>query len=108
VPTPSIDGTENLVPADRLIRQTNTIWKEMDPVQNGILAYTYGEFQDDPHLFDLEEDGMAKIEIYLWLEGQDIDCTNEIGNEAQIFANIQFYSVNKPNSGMEEIETNEN
>ena len=108
LPTPSIDGTENLVPSDRLIRQTNTIWSEMDPVQNGILAYDYGIFLDDLHLFDLDEDAMAKIEIYLWLEGQDIDCTNEIGKDAQIFANIQFHSVNKPNSGMEEIETNEN
>ena len=105
-PTLSVDGTENLVPADRLIRQTNTAWTEVDPVQNGVLAYRFGEFMDDPHLFDLEEDAMAKIEIYLWLEGQDIDCTNEIGNEAQIFANIQFYSVNKPNSGMEEIDPN--
>ncbi len=105
-PTPAIDGSENLVPSDRLIRQTNTAWYEMDPVQNGLVAYQYGEFLDEPHLFDLEEDAMAKIEIYLWLEGQDMDCTNEIGSEAQIFANIQFYSVNKPNSGMEEIETN--
>jgi hypothetical protein len=108
VPTPSIDGVENLISEDRLIRQTTTHWFEVDPVQNGVLLYQYGEFLDDQHLFDLDEDCMAKIEIYLWLEGQDIDCTNEIGKDAQIFANIQFHSVNKPNSGMEEIETNEN
>ena len=106
VPTASIDGTENLISEDRLIRQSSTFWYEMDPVQNGVLLYEYGEFLDDQHLFDLDEDCMAKIEIYLWLEGQDIDCTNEIGKEAQIFANIQFHSVNRPNSGMEEIETN--
>lgn len=106
-PTPSIDGTENLIPEDRLIRQTATAWFEMDPVQNGLLVYDYGEFLDDTHLFDLDEDCMAKIEIYLWLEGQDIDCTNEIGKEAQIFANIQFHSVSKGQSGMEEIKTND-
>ncbi len=107
LPTQSMDGTENLVPEDRLIRQTNTVWFEMDPVQRETLVYQYGEFLDDQHLFDLDEDCTAKIEIYLWLEGQDIDCTNEIGNEAQIFANIQFHSVSRPNSGMHEIETNQ-
>ena len=107
IPTPSIDGTENLISEDRLIRQSATYWFEMDPVQNGILLYEYGEFLDDQHLFDLDEDCMAKIEIYLWLEGQDIDCTNEIGKEAQIFANIQFHSVSRGGSGMEDIEKNE-
>ncbi|MBQ8498015.1 MAG: hypothetical protein IJ489_11255 [Clostridia bacterium] len=106
IPTASIDGTENLISEDQLIRQSSTLWFEMDPVQNGVLVYQYGEFLDDQHLFDLYEDCMAKIEIYLWLEGQDIDCTNEIGKEAQIFANIQFYSENRPDSGMENIETN--
>jgi hypothetical protein len=101
--TPSIDGTENLVPDDRLIRQNNTFWKEMDPVQRELLHYVYGEFLDDTHLFDLEKNCMAKIEIYLWLEGQDVDCTNEIGKDAQIFANLQFHAVNESGSGMQEI-----
>ena len=106
-PTASVDGTENLVPEDRLIRQTATVWSEADPVQNGILLYAYGEFIDDVHLFALEEDCSAKIDIYLWLEGQDVDCINEIGKEAQIFANLQFHSENKPGSGMEDIKTND-
>lgn len=103
-PTPSIDGTENLVPDDRLIRQTSTFWAEVDPVQKDMLAYIYGEFIDDEHLFDLDEDCQAKIDIYIWLEGQDMDCVNDIGKEAHLFANIQFLAEIKPGSGMQEIE----
>ncbi|MBQ3490187.1 MAG: hypothetical protein IJA86_06330 [Clostridia bacterium] len=103
VPTHSIDGSETLVPADRLIRQTKTAWAEMDPVQKDALIYDYGEFLDDPFLFNLDGNCMAKVEIYLWLEGQDFECTNEIGVDAQIFASIQFHSVLISDSGMEEI-----
>ena len=103
IPTPSVDGSESLVSEHRLIRQTKTQWEEMDPVQKDALIYHYGEFLDDPFLFNLNEDCMAQIEIYLWLEGQDVDCTNEIGEAAQIFASIQFHSVLLSNSGMEAI-----
>ena len=43
------------------------------------------------------------IEMYVWLEGQDIDCTNVTG-AAQIFANIQFKTDLGEHSGMEIIE----
>ncbi|MBQ7309565.1 MAG: hypothetical protein IJW87_05245 [Clostridia bacterium] len=107
VQTPSMDGTENLVPEDRLIRQYNTGWTEMDPVQREAIVYHYGTFLDDTHLFDLDKDCTAKVEIYLWLEGQDIDCINEIGHDAQILANIQFSAESRPQSGMEDIEKNQ-
>ncbi|MBR5187263.1 MAG: hypothetical protein IKW18_02220, partial [Clostridia bacterium] len=74
------------------------------PVQKDMLAYIYGEFIDDEHLFDLDEDCQAKIDIYIWLEGQDMDCVNDIGKEAHLFANIQFLAEIKPGSGMQEIE----
>ena len=105
VSTPGADGSPSLVPADRLIRQTKTSWKEMDPVQKDVLVYQYGEFLDDPFLFRLNEDCMAQVEIYLWLEGQDLECTNEIGVDAQIFASLQFHSVLIPGAGMEELPT---
>ena len=103
IPTPSIDGSENLVSGDRLIRQTHTSWEEMNPVQKDALIYDYGEFLDDPFLFDLDENCMAQIEIYLWLEGQDMDCTNEIGEAAQIFASVQFHAEMKSGSGLEDL-----
>lgn len=102
--TASIDGTETLVPTNKLIRQTSTAWLEMNPVQKDIVVYNYGNFLDDPHLFDLDKDCTAQIDIYIWLEGQDVDCTNEIGKEAKIFTSIQFHSETRVNTGMEDIE----
>jgi hypothetical protein len=75
----------------------------MNPVQKDVLIYDYGEFLDDPFLFDLDENCMAQIEIYLWLEGQDMDCTNEIGEAAQIFASVQFHAEMKSGSGLEDL-----
>ncbi|MBO5006054.1 MAG: hypothetical protein J6C89_01270 [Clostridia bacterium] len=100
--TPGMDGTETLVPTDRLIRQTATMWFETDPVQKEYVLYKYGEFLDEPHLFDLDRDCTAKIDVYIWLEGQDVDCTNEIGYEAKIFSNIQLYAERRVNTGLEE------
>ncbi len=102
--TPSIDGTENLVPSERLIRQTSTAWVESDPVQNGIVVYYYGEFLDDTFLFDLDSGQMAQIDMYLWLEGQDVDCTAEIGEQAKIIAAVHLEATSRGNSGFEDIE----
>lgn len=103
IATPSISGAEHLVPAERLIRHEVTSWLEAFPVQKDLLIYDHGNFIDDPHLFDLDAGCKAKIELYLWLEGQDIDCCYETSKAAKILASIQFYSTSKPQSGMEDI-----
>lgn len=89
VPTSSIDMTPTLVPEDRLILQTASTWTEAYPVQRSVVIKELGEFYEEPELFQLKTDEMVRIDLYIWLEGQDIDCTNAI-NEAQIMANIQF------------------
>lgn len=104
IETPSVDGTDNLVSNDLLIKQTSTLWTEMDPVQMELVEYKYGEFLDDTTLFTLNGGTTSKIDIYLWLEGQDVDCTNLIGHEAEIFSSIQFFAVAKPQSGMDTID----
>ena len=88
--TYSIDGTSPLIPADQLIRQTVSSWSEAYPVQKDVVIKQMGEFITDTELFDLDADEYAKIDLYIWLEGQDIDCNNQIGQEAMIMANIQF------------------
>jgi hypothetical protein len=103
VETPSIDGTNSLVPSEYLIKQTHTDWTESDPVQNGVQIFTFGEFQTPVELFSLKKDHRAMIQLYIWLEGQDIDCTNSI-EEAQILANIQFKAVPDNQSGLDPIE----
>ena len=102
--TPSIDGTESLVPADRLIRQTATAWVEADPVQYNVVIYHYGEFLDNTKLFDIDEDQTVQIDLYLWLEGYDEDCTNKIGKAGKIIAGIHFDARSRDGSGMDEID----
>lgn len=88
-PTQSIDGTQTLVPAERLILQTTTAWMESDPVQREQLQYLMGQFQTDAKLFELQPDEIMKIELYIWLEGQDVDCIGQV-DQAEILASIQF------------------
>ncbi len=101
--TPSIDGKDFLLPQDRLILQSHSTWQEADPVENGVQVYTIGDFQSDTELFSLKAGEKAMIKLYLWLEGQDVDCTNQI-KEAQIIANVQFKADPEVNSGLVPIE----
>ena len=103
VQTPSIDGTESLVPEDRLILQTASTWTETYPVQREVVIKDLGEFTTPVELWKLESSEILKIELYIWLEGQDIDCNNTI-NRAQIMASIQFAGDISGQSGLQPIE----
>ena len=100
VPTPSIDGTDTLVPENRLIRQSASTWEEVDPVEHGKLQHFLGEFEREPELFSLGVQEVVRLDLYIWLEGQDVDCDNRIGRDAQISANIQFYADSAGQSGL--------
>lgn len=102
VETKSIDGDLPLIDEDHLIRQTTSTWKEADPVQRTVVVYELGEFLDNTKLFSLSQDGMVRLDIYLWLEGQDVDCTNVIGDAAKIFASVQLKG-DAGHGGYEEI-----
>lgn len=105
-PTPSIDLSDTLVPPERLILQTASTWTEANPVQRDVVIHEMGQFQSEVELFSLKAGEMAMIELYCWLEGQDIDCTNEIQG-AQILASIQFATKHGSQSGMQPIEPEE-
>ena len=100
VRTPSINQDPDLVPEDRIIAQTTTYWRDSAPVEKGKLIYTFGEFTSDTHLFDMSAGEKVKIQLYIWLEGQDVDCTNAL-KESKIMTNIQFSATTIPSSGME-------
>lgn len=102
VETPSIDGTASLVDKDHLILQSASTWTEADPVQREVVIHDLGEFSTDTALFKLEAGEMVKIDLYVWLEGQDVDCSNEI-NRARIMANIQFATDVGGQSGLHPI-----
>lgn len=103
ISTPSITGAGSLVTEDRLICQTTSTWTEADPVQRDVVIKELGEFETNPTLFSLKAGGMVKIDIYIWLEGHDADCTNQI-QDAQIMANLQFSAESEGQSGLTPIE----
>jgi hypothetical protein len=50
------------------------------------------------------EDGQkVQISLYIWLEGQDVDCTNAL-EETRILANIQFDAVGESGTGLVPVE----
>ena len=103
VPTPSIDGAETLIDEDHLILQSNSSWEEAYPVQEDITIKNLGKFISNKTLFSLKAGEKVKIELYVWLEGQDADCINKI-DAAKLIASIQFHVEYTGQSGMVEIE----
>ena len=104
IATPSIDNTPHLVEEKYIIRQSASTWTEAYPVQRNVVVHELGEFLDEPKLFLMDMNEMVKIDLYIWLEGQDVDCTNRI-SEAQILASIQFAATPEGQSGLVPIET---
>jgi hypothetical protein len=98
--TPSIDGADTLVPDERIIKQTSTTWKDVEPVEKGTLSCSFGEFTTGTELFEMEKGEKVMIQLYIWLEGQDMDCNNSM-KDAKILTNIQFAATTIPTSGME-------
>lgn len=104
IPTPSMDGTPTLVPEDRMILQYASGWGDLDPAEMTSIKLTLGEFEKNPVLFTVNPGEIMRIEMYFWLEGQDIDCTNAM-NGAQLLANVQFTGSTEAQSGMVSIPT---
>ncbi len=104
--TPSIDGTESLVPAERLICQGTTTWREANVIQRDVVFKTMGEFVTDTGLISLKSQQVVKVDMYIWLEGMDVDCQN-FGKDAQIMANIQFFAEADNQSGLDPIPEDE-
>ena len=92
-----------LIDENHLIRQSSSTWSEAYPVQRNAVIHELGEFLTPAKLFKLTVGEMVKIDLYVWLEGQDIDCTNRI-TEAQILASIQLSAETETQSGLVPIE----
>ena len=102
VNTQSIDGDNTLVPSQRLILQKQSSWTETEPVEQNVQIYSIGDFETPTELFFLKAEQKAMIKLYIWLEGQDVDCTNLI-QEAQVLANMQFVAYTQGESGLKPI-----
>ena len=84
-----------LVDEERLMKQTFS--RRDEP----------GEFLTTPTLFSVKADEIVRIELYIWLEGQDVDCSNAMSDgvtTTKIEANIQFTGTSENQSGMVPIE----
>lgn len=99
IATPSIDGSPTLVPEERLILQEAAGWADLDPAEMTNIKLELGDFIQNPSLFTVNPGEIMRIEMYFWLEGQDIDCTNAM-NGAQLIANVQFTGTTEAQSGM--------
>lgn len=103
--TNSIDGTDTLVPPERMIVQTSSIWREASPIQRDVTLKTLGTFTTDANLFHLSVGEMARVTMYIWIEGQDLDCYG-LPNVSELSANIQFKADYSEQSGIKEIPDN--
>ncbi len=100
--TRSSDGAETLVSRDRLLVQSTSTWSEADPVERDVTVKTMGTFLTGTDLFVLDQGETAKIVMYIWIEGQDVDCYG-LPEDAGLFANIQFAADYETQSGIEDI-----
>ncbi|MBQ3531604.1 MAG: hypothetical protein IJA05_06775 [Oscillospiraceae bacterium] len=110
ISTASMDGTEDLIDPEKIILQSTSFWDEAAPIEHGVVIHTLGDFidregepADPPKIFSVKTNEIIKIELYVWLEGQDIDCTNQ-SSDAKIEANIQFYGESEEQTGLVKIE----
>ena len=101
--TQSIKGKETLVDEEYMIRQTTSRWKEFYPVTKNVVVQELGKFEKQPNLFEMKANEFVKIDLYFWLEGQDIDCGYLLESDAQIMANFQFLAEQDGQSGLEEF-----
>lgn len=101
IKTPSVDGKDSLT--DNLILQTSSVWTEAFPVEQNVTVKILGEFLTETKLFTINAGELYQIKLYIWLEGQDVDCINAIDN-AQMIANVQFKVDYTGHTGLEEIE----
>jgi len=116
-----VDGSRNYIPTYSIdefrTKETaetagKTDWFLVD--ENMLIRQTFsrsatepGEFLTNPTLFSLKPGEIVRIEIYIWMEGQDVDCSNTMSDgvsTTKIKANIQFTGTTETQSGMVPIE----
>jgi hypothetical protein len=103
IATGSTDGTDTLVDSDHLILQTTSTWSESSPAQKDVTIKNLGTFISNPELFLINAGEMYRIDLYVWIEGQDIDCYG-LSEESSVLASIQFHTDYTGQSGLVDIE----
>lgn len=93
------DKGNGLVSEENLIRQTTSRWNEATPVLKSDVVYELGEFENSVELFETSGDTLQQVTLYVWLEGQDVDCVNAAAAyETSILANVQLKVLDENSS----------
>lgn len=93
--TASTDGYDTLVSTQNLIIQNSSYWTEQSPVLMDNVDYYMGDFVQNTDLFTIDSSSLVYVTMYIWMEGQDVDCSNmAIAEMNSLVANIQFNAEN--------------
>ena len=79
------DGTENLVQKQNVLQTTKTSTEDYsiaEGVQNLVST------SDGTSTFGIAPNKICRIRIYVWLEGQDVDCINYASHGGGVTVNI--------------------
>lgn len=106
IDTSSIDGTDTLVERAYLLQQSTSSWSETSPIQRDATVKSLGTFTGDTALFTIEAGTTVQIKMYIWIEGQDVDCYG-LPDDTELIANIQFRADYSNQSGLVDIEDEE-
>ena len=92
--TPAADDRDKDLAAGsdrvKLIQQKQSAWSEADTVSKNEIVYSSGEFlSEDLELVTVNPGEERRVTLFVWLEGQDVDCTNAIAG-GRILSHIQF------------------
>lgn len=81
------------------VRNTGSLYSYADQKGNGLVDETYfaqnvtAGATDDVYIVDLEKNVPQRIRMFIWLEGQDVDCTNEAAASAFVL-NLELAGSN--------------
>ena len=88
--TKSVNGGP-LIDKSLMIIQNASKWNEKDPILQDEVIYQPGTFTQNQQLFAIDTGTMMKVSLYIWMEGQDVDCiATAVADTVHLAANIQF------------------
>jgi uncharacterized protein (UPF0128 family) len=88
-----------------MIVQTTSSWSETSPTQRDATIKSLGTFVGDSTFFTVEAGETYRIDMYIWIDGQDVDCYG-LPEDTELIANIQFNADYTQQSGLVDIDDN--
>ena len=84
-------GDTEYIDSDHLIIQNASLWEDVRPAEEDKLNFKAGEFTQNRKLFTLDGKNLAKVRLWIWVEGQDPDCyALTYADAAEILCDVEF------------------